>query len=76
MGVVSGINYNGNPIKIVIAQDPPPQHRGRTQEDMIEPCLASLDPDYTSEDRTKMYECADISPHSWQLGATQQTDPW
>ena len=59
MGVVSGINYNGNPIKIVIAQDPPPQpqqphHRGRTQEDMIEPCLAGLDPDYPAGDRTKM----------------------
>ena len=62
MGVVSGINYNGNPIKIVIAQDPPPQHqqphhRGRTQEDMIEPCLAGLDPDFSSYpagDRTKM----------------------
>ena len=59
MGVVSGINYNGNPIKIVIAQDPPhqhqqPFHRGRTQEDMIETALAGLDPDYPAEDRTKM----------------------
>ena len=61
MGVVSGINYNGNPIKIVIAQDPPPphqhqqpHHRGRTLEDMIEPCLAGLDPDYPAGDRTKM----------------------